>query len=585
MNKVYVLSITLLLFSINWASAQCVSGNCISGSGTWKWDSGAVYTGEFQNGTRSGYGQYTFLNGDIYVGEWQNNQKHGYGVYYFNGNSNYKERYAGEWIADKRSGMGIMYYKDKDIMPRFGLWKDNKFSKKYEDLGCLEGDCYQNFGLYVWDDGSRYEGNFKNGERHGEGIYYYSKGGKYVGHQSTGKRHGWGTYHYPSGSKYVGEWKQEVKEGNGSMYSKGKLIAQGEWKNNELIKQAITKTSTDETPPVITILTPAVQTLRNGGIKIVVKDRIIQVEGVASDENGIARVRTNGSISELTDIDKTKKRFIGEIVLAKGQNQFWVEAEDKAGNKTKEQYEIEYKTTDNTVTKTPTISEKRTALIIGNAHYSSVQALRNPENDAVAMANRLQELDFEVELKTNISQKEMKIAIADYGERLKANGGVGLFYYAGHGLQVSGQNYLVPIDADIRRTSDIELEAVDLKRLLNEIEFADNRLNIVILDACRDNPYGGDVVRGMNNPNGLSTTDAPSGTYIAYSTAPNKAASDGSGEHGLYTEMLLRALESPKGKDLEDVFKEVRRYVIEESEGLQKPWDNSSLLGDFYFKQ
>lgn len=594
MKKIYTLSIALLLFSINWVSAQCISGDCVNGPGTWKWESGAIYTGEFQNGTRSGYGQYTFQNGDVYVGEWQSNQRHGYGVYYYNARNKYK-LYAGEWIADQRSGMGIMYYDDKGVAPRFGIWKDNKFSHKYEDLGCLEGDCYTGFGVYVWNDGSRYEGNFKNGERNGEGIYYYTKGGKYIGNQVNGKRHGWGTYHYPSGSKYVGEWKQEVKEGNGSMYAEGKLLVRGEWKANKVYKEIKEEPETDDQiPPVITIFTPEVKSLRNGGgIKIVVKDRTIQVEGTASDESGIARVRTNGSISELTDINKTKKRFIGEITLAKGQNQFWVEAEDKKGNKIKELYQIEYiPPTEGELVKTgkvtdpPAISEKRTALVIGNAQYSSVAALRNPENDAVAMANRLQQLDFEVELKTNVSEEEMKIAIRDYETRLKENGGVGLFYYAGHGLQVNGRNYLVPTDADIRHTGDIEFQAVDLKRVLNSIEYADNRLNIVILDACRDNPYGTSEYRSLNNINdGLSTTQAPSGTLIAYSTAPDKAASDGSGEHGLYTEMLLRVLEKPKGLKVEDVFKQVRIYVEEESEGLQTPWENSSLKGDFYFKQ
>lgn len=589
MNKIYILTttITLLLFSINLVSAHCIFGDCVNGPGTWKWESGAVYTGEFQNGTRSGYGQYTFQNGDVYVGEWQSNQRHGYGVYYYNARSNYK-LYAGEWVADERAGMGIMYFEDKGVTPRFGIWKSNKFSHKYEDLGCLEGDCYQGFGIYVWNDGSRYEGNFKNGERNGEGIYYYPKGAKFVGNQLRGKRHGWGTYHYPSGSKYVGEWKQEVREGKGSIYSKGKLIGKGVWIAGELRqpKTDIDTKLTDVKPPMITILTPKVTPLRNGGIKVVVKDQVIQVEGTASDKSGISRVRTNGSITELSDIDNTKKRFIGEIVLAEGQNDFWVEAEDNEGNKIKEQYKIIYTPSGIKRPADPiVISEKRTALVIGNAQYASVPALRNPENDAVAMANRLQQLNFEVELHTNISEDEMIIAIRDYGVRLKENDGTGLFYYAGHGLQVNGQNYLVPVDADIRRTSDIELEAVDLKRVLNEIEFADNRLNVVILDACRDNPYGPEV-RGMNPKGGLSSIkNAPSGTYIAYSTAPNKAASDGSGENGLYTEMLLRVLENAKDLKIEDVFKQVRIYVENESEGLQTPWENSSLKGDFYFDQ
>ena len=594
MNKIYTLLVGLLFLSINSADAQCISGDCKNGIGTWKWEkSGAVYTGQFLNGTRNGYGQYTFGNGDVYVGEWQNNERHGYGVYYYNTRSLYK-MYAGEWRASQRHGIGIMHYDDKNTPIRFGIWKDNNFIHKYEDLGCLEGDCYQGFGVYVWNDGSRYEGNFRNGERNGEGIYYYPKGGKYVGNQVDGKRHGWGTYHYTSGSKYTGEWVYEVREGKGTMFQKGKMFFRGVWAAGKPTRPAtdngtIAKTL-DKTPPTITIVSPNTVPARGGGIKIVIKEKVVTITGTAEDKSGITRVRTGGSNTEQTIINDTKVRFVGEVVLARNQETFWVEAEDKAGNVVKKEFKIESSAnfSDEVVTNTPKpadyYSEKRTALVIGNAEYASVPALRNPKNDAMAIASRLQQLNFEVELKTNISEDEMITAIRDYGTRLKKNGGVGLFYYAGHGLQVSGQNYLVPVDADIRRTTDIELEAVDLKRVLNELEFADNRLNIIILDACRDNPYGETVVRSMKNPTGLSSTEAPSGTYIAYSTAPNKAASDGSGEHGLYTEMLLRALENPKGKDLEDIFKEVRRYVIDESEGLQKPWDNSSLLGDFYFK-
>ncbi|MFK7951192.1 MAG: MORN repeat-containing protein [Saprospiraceae bacterium] len=234
MKKVNLFLFFLLGFVTQNLNAQCISGNCINGHGTWKWESGAVYTGTFINGTRYGHGQYTFSNGDVYIGEWQNNQKHGYGVYTFNTSSNQKKLYAGEWIADQRSGIGIMHYKDKTVASKFGVWKKNKFLYKYKGTGCLEGDCYTGFGLYVWNDGSRYEGHFKYGERNGEGVYYYSKGAKYIGNQVNGKRDGQGTYYYPSGSKYVGEWEQEKKHGKGIMYTKENLTIGGIWVNNEL---------------------------------------------------------------------------------------------------------------------------------------------------------------------------------------------------------------------------------------------------------------------------------------------------------------------------------------------------------------
>lgn len=585
----------LMLLIFNTANSQCVSGDCDNGFGTWKWDNGTIYQGEFQNKARGGYGYYLFENGDIYVGEWQNNKRHGYGVYYFSNHSAYK-RYSGEWKANQRSGMGILHYNDDKIAARFGVWEAGEFKYRYEDLGCLEGNCYEGFGVYVWNDGARYEGNFVEGKRNGEGVYYYSKGSKYVGTQENDRRHGWGTYYYASGSKYVGEWVYETKEGRGTFYSKGQIAEKCIYVAGKCSQpQETTLASRDKKPPVISITHPEVIPLRNSGPRVVVKQQTIHVEGKASDESGIEQVRTSGAISELSLLDKKTTRFVGKVSLAVGQNTFWVEATDKAGNTIKEQFEIIYEPLE-VVTNKPTdtdpikpkvkpISEKRTALVIGNASYTDVPALRNPKNDAIAIAAELQGMDFEVELRTDASEKEMIIAIREFGERLRINGGVGLFYYAGHGLQVNGENFLVPIDAEINKSSDIELESVRLKRALNELEFADNRMNIVILDACRDNPYPEVILRGGGVPNnGLSQTNAPQGTYIAYSTSPGRAASDGSGEHGLYTEMLLRALQESEGKTIENVFKTVRQYVLESSEGLQVPWENSSIIGDFYFK-
>ena len=586
----YILSLGLLLFAFNSVEAQdkCVAGDCKNGIGTWEWTSGASYTGQFQNGTRNGYGQYIFPNDDIYIGEWQNNEFHGYGVYYYNDPTGFKS-YSGEWIAGKRSGIGLMYYDDNDIQPRFGIWKENNFVYKYENLGCSEGDCYNGYGIYTWNDGTRYEGNFRDGKREGEGVYYYATGAKYIGSQSGDGRHGWGTYYYPTGSKFVGEWVNELKDGKGTMFAKGGIVQKGIWRDGQFTKPESITELADKKPPVIKIISPEVIALRNGGPRVVVKQKEIYVEGTATDESGIERVRTSGAVSEMTNIDKTTTRFGGNVELAEGQNTFWVEATDKAGNIVKEEFRIIYEpegivvNPDTTpVPKAPKNSEKRTALVIGNANYMSVPALRNPKNDAIAIAAKLKGFDFEVELLTDVSEDQMVIAIRDFGERLKKNGGIGLFYYAGHGLQLNGQNYLVPVNANIRKSGDIEIEAVELKRVLNELEFAENRLNIVILDACRDNPYG--LERNLSK--GLtSTNNVPSGTFIAYATAPGKAASDGKGENGLYTEMLLRALDESQGLPIESVFKRVREYVLQESNNLQIPWDNSSIIGEFYFKK
>ena len=222
-------------------------------------------------------------------------------------------------------------------------------------------------------------------------------------------------------------------------------------------------------------------------------------------------------------------------------------------------------------------NEQRIALVIGNSKYASAP-LRNPENDAKDIAQALRNANFRVLEYTNLNQNEMKKAIATWGEQLNSNA-VALFYYSGHGVQIAGNNYLIPIGAKINKEQDVDLEAVDARRVLAEMEGARSRLNIVVLDACRDNPLPKTV---RNASRGLAQMNAPVGTLIAYSTSPGSVASDGSGRNGLYTGMLLQYLNAP-GLKIEDVFKNVRTAVRQQSGGAQITWESNSIEGDFYF--
>jgi uncharacterized caspase-like protein len=200
------------------------------------------------------------------------------------------------------------------------------------------------------------------------------------------------------------------------------------------------------------------------------------------------------------------------------------------------------------------------------------------------MAQALQKAGFDVVVYTDIDQKTMKKAIREFGEQLKNSGGVGLFYYAGHGLQADGRNFLLPTDASISKIQDIEFESVDLGRLLSEFEYAQNDMNIMILDACRDNPYKDDFQKSKYaSYNGLAAIGtAPYNSFIAFSTAPGSVALDGKGTNSLYTQALIAALQVP-GRPLEEVFKLVRKQVRLSSEGRQIPWESSSVEDDFYF--
>ena len=225
----------------------------------------------------------------------------------------------------------------------------------------------------------------------------------------------------------------------------------------------------------------------------------------------------------------------------------------------------------------------RVALVVGNGGYAAqnIPALPNPVNDARLMAEALETSGFEVRLVTDADQGAMRTAIEAFGEALERAGrdAVGLFYYAGHGVEVRGQNYLIPIGAEIAREVEFKTDAVPADWVLSWMEAAGNRLNMVVLDACRNNPYEGRY-RGASQ--GLAQMDAPSGSLIAYSAAPGQVAVDGEGENSPYTAALAGVLAEP-GLKVEDVFKRVRVTVEGATNGQQTPWESSSLRGDFYF--
>ncbi len=220
-------------------------------------------------------------------------------------------------------------------------------------------------------------------------------------------------------------------------------------------------------------------------------------------------------------------------------------------------------------------SGKRLALVIGNGAYREAP-LKNPVNDARALANKLRTLGFEVMLGENLGQRDMNRLVARFGERL-AGHDVGMFFFAGHGIQIKGKNYLIPIDAQIASENSARAEAVDVDTILDQL--SPSPLNVVILDACRNNPFERRF-RGVSG--GLAQMEAPKGTLIAYATAPGKVALDGDGANSTYTTALLKVLGEP-GLPVETVFKRVRGEVVQMTGDMQVPWEASSLTGDFFF--
>ena len=223
----------------------------------------------------------------------------------------------------------------------------------------------------------------------------------------------------------------------------------------------------------------------------------------------------------------------------------------------------------------------RWGLVIGNSAYQAdIGPLQNPVNDATDMAATLEALGFKVKLLLDATRPQMEAAVTAFSRQLRP-GDIGLFYFAGHGAQIEGTNYLIPIGANVERAATTKVDAVSAEQVLSSMTTAGSALNILILDACRNNPF---LARWpVKVPPGLAPMQAARGSFIAYATSPGAVATDGTGRNGTYTKHLLRYLTTPD-LPVEQMFKRVRVAVEGETGGAQTPWELSSLQGDFSFR-
>lgn len=309
---------------------------------------------------------------------------------------------------------------------------------------------------------------------------------------------------------------------------------------------------------------------------------IVQLSAPRTSQSGIYKLRIGGAFKGMASLAAVPRRSdtvaptssgkSAEFGQGKTLNENTAVKNESAANKVESPVGASGPVTVNEIN-----AEKRVALVIGNSAYKT-SPLKNPVNDSRDMAEALRACGFEVIERENLSRRELEEQIREFGRRLSPDT-VALFYYSGHGLQVKGNNYLVPVDARIEKEQDVDYEAVDVGRVMAELESAGSRLNIIILDACRDNPFARSF-RSLQR--GLAVVSAPSGSVIVYSTAPGMVADDGDTRNGRYTAELLKTIREP-GLKLEDVLKRTRIAVREKSQGKQIPWETSSIDGDFYF--
>ena len=304
----------------------------------------------------------------------------------------------------------------------------------------------------------------------------------------------------------------------------------------------------------------------------------LDVSVKSSSKIEYANVYVNGQlergivVSPTTIGDMDIKRT---ITLKEGQNSIKIEVKNIDGVSV-----IERTVTYTSQSLQPvTTTQKRLALVIGNSNYSSATKLPNPVNDATDVASKLKALGFEVVEKHDLTIKTFKSAIRDFGARASLYD-ASIVYYAGHAIERNGKNYLIPVDAVIEVASDIEDECVRADYIIDNLEEAKSKMNIIVLDACRNNPINRSWARSLSG--GLSSMTAPTGTFIAFSTAPGHTAADGEGRNSPFTEAFLGCLDKPN-LPLELFFKEVLRDVSTKTSNRQIPWTQSSFIGDFYF--
>jgi hypothetical protein len=420
------------------------------------------------------------------------------------------------------------------------------------------GGCYgvkeQSFVKYV--------GEFFSGMPDGQGSETFSDGSNYVGEFKNGQRNGRGTYTFPNGDRYVGEFKGGNQHGQGIRYdANGKIIASGYFENDKLLRSA------NATP-----------------------DQLVKVPSNSSQTTLLdsARVRelaTAMMYGESGVLDSARVRELEEREAKAREQERLRTAELEAERKRREELEEKLRIVQQQANP-PAISSaigKRVALVIGNSSYKT-SPLDNPANDAKDVAVALRGSGFETQELLNATKQQMLEATRAF-ERKVVNSDVALIYSAGHGTEVKGKNYMIPVGANIEREYELSEQAYDAAQWLDMLEGAKGtntkRVNIVILDACRNNA----LTRGWRSSNaGLARMDAPVGTFLAYSTAPGKVASDGNGRerNSPFAKHLVNAIKQPN-MPIEQVFKRVRSAVIDETKGDQIPWDSSSLVGDFFF--
>jgi hypothetical protein len=435
---------------------------------------------------------------------------------------------------------------------------------------CPSSGYFHNcFGIYTFPLGEKYIGEFKDDRRHGFGTHTFADGRKYVGDFMQGRQHGQGIEYDKSGNVTTSGYYQNCKWEWG-------LTGSQVFRCNDANSNASNTNQKNEPLTCSWIKSPNGQVYSCGSNLPVQpsanNSTSAQTQSASNSSLETDNLRREANALRLRQSElEEQQRALAQQAIRRER-----ELEDQLRIAKQQQSTPAQLPASNI----PAFIGKRIALVVGNANYR-VRPLMNSRNDADDVSRALKVSGFEVIDVRDGSLSQMRTAVRQFGDKLLTND-VGLVYYSGHGIEVKGRNYFIPVNADIQREDEIADQGLDVALILEKMNTAQRSVNIMIVDACRDDPFGRSF---RSSSRGLATMEAPRGTIIAYATSPGKVASDGDPRerNSPYTKHLLRAMQAPN-KPIEQVFKEVRRAVQDETKNQQTPWENTSLSGDFYFK-
>lgn len=445
--------------------------------------------------------------------------------------------YVGEYQNDQRHGNGIEYRVNGSIS-RSGLWSNSTLAKSYS----LDAN---RFALNVNQQVSALQTVTPvNTERVQSSLP-----------PCQGDVSGWtncfGEKTDANGNKYVGEYKDDKRNGQGISYrANGTVASSGDWSDGNLVNSfAIDTKRFPFNPPEHTVRPSSAETDRLTADAQALRQRQQELEQ-----------RLAATAAEAEAVKRRQQELEAQLAAAQSISQ-------------------------TAARPTTSKNERRVALVIGNAAYKNAP-LTNPGNDAYDVAATLQSMGFETILVRDATLAQMRGATREFADAA-ASSEIALIFYAGHGIEAKGRNYVIPVNADIKHEYELEEQAYDASRWLEMLEGlktrSRQRVNILILDACRNNEF---ARSWRSSRQGLARMDAPTGTFVAFSTAPGRVALDGAKgqRNSPFTKSLLRAIQTPD-VPIELMFKEVRRLVVDETKSAQVPWENSSLVGDFVFRR